>query len=140
MHIGITSDSGSQSFLKLSWKRKGSDSVAWELQGGCPDTQSLEGTLWMRWRPLHGCGEVPVSSAANQGTPLLIPSWEVTAHCFCPAVLMRMLRPRQPPLVLFSNLSLIFKYGDISPNHLIVYLRFTLWLIQCWLPNRLGIV
>lgn len=30
-----------ESFLKLSWKRKGSDRVAWE------------GTLWMRWRPLQ---------------------------------------------------------------------------------------
>lgn len=26
-----------------------------------------------------GCGEVPVSSAANQGTPLLTPSWEMTS-------------------------------------------------------------
>lgn len=25
------------------------------------------------------CGEAPVSAAANQGTPLLIPSWKVTA-------------------------------------------------------------
>lgn len=26
-----------------------------------------------------GCGEALVSAAANQETPLLIPSWEVTA-------------------------------------------------------------
>lgn len=128
--VGITA--GRQSLLKLSWKRKGSECHLGATGGA--RAQSLEGTWGWGEATADGCGEVPVSSAANQGTPLLIPSWEVTAIALSSSI-NESAAARQPPLDLLFKSVTYFQVWWHLPYHLIVYLRFTLWFVQCWLPK-----
>lgn len=104
--------------------------------GGCLGSQELEDPLWMRWRPLQmPCGEIASVLSCKPGNPTPDPFQGSGCPLPLSSSIGRILWPRQPPLVLSFKSVTYFSCGEISTKHLIVYLRFTLWLFQCWLSQ-----